>query len=126
MAESGWGESTARAAGIRGNRVVDLGAMCFGLILINLDITINTCAAHHPAQLHASPSMLEWTVNAYALARRCCCCWLGPGATSGTAAAWYHRDGAVHALQVTSAGPVGGVQAVRCAGEALERRSSRR
>ena len=68
---SGWGRVvTARAAaGIRGNRWWTLGAMCFGLILINLDITIiNTALPTIQRKLHASPSMLEWTVNAYALA----------------------------------------------------------
>lgn len=43
--------------------------MCFGLVLINLDITIiNTALPTIQRELDVSPSMLEWTVNAYALA----------------------------------------------------------
>lgn len=43
--------------------------MCGGLFLINLDITIvNTALPVIQRELDASPSTLEWTVNAYALA----------------------------------------------------------
>ena len=43
--------------------------MCFGLFLIMLDNTIvNVALPSIQRDLDASPSMLEWTINAYVLA----------------------------------------------------------
>src|SRR6202023_542899 len=45
-----------------------LGAMCFALFMIMLDNTVVTVALPSIQRgLHASPSSLEWTVNAYTL-----------------------------------------------------------
>lgn len=54
---------------VRGDKWWTLVAMCSGLFLINLDITIiNTALPVIQRELDASPATLEWTVNAYALA----------------------------------------------------------
>jgi len=46
-----------------------LGAMCFALFMIMIDNTIvNVALPAIQRQLHAGPSNLEWTVNAYVLA----------------------------------------------------------
>ena len=56
---------TARA---QGHKWLTLAAMCFGLFLIMLDNTIvNVALPSIQRDLDASPSMLEWTINAYVL-----------------------------------------------------------
>jgi EmrB/QacA subfamily drug resistance transporter len=56
---------TSRA---RGHQWWTLAAMCFGLFLIMLDTTIvNVALPSIQRQLDASPSTLEWTINAYVL-----------------------------------------------------------
>jgi EmrB/QacA subfamily drug resistance transporter len=53
---------------VRGDKWWTLAAMCFGLFLIMLDNTIvNVALPSIQRQLHASPSTLEWTINAYVL-----------------------------------------------------------
>ena len=57
------------AAAAQGRKWLTLAAMCFGLFLIMLDNTIvNVALPSIQRQLHASPSTLEWTINAYVLA----------------------------------------------------------
>ena len=57
------------AAPAQGRKWLTLAAMCFGLFLIMLDNTIvNVALPSIQRQLHASPSTLEWTINAYVLA----------------------------------------------------------
>ena len=57
------------AADAQGRKWLTLAAMCFGLFLIMLDNTIvNVALPSIQRQLDASPSMLEWTINAYVLA----------------------------------------------------------
>jgi EmrB/QacA subfamily drug resistance transporter len=56
---------TARA---QGHKWLTLAAMCFGLFLIMLDNTIvNVALPSIQRELDASPSQLEWTINAYVL-----------------------------------------------------------
>ena len=56
---------TARA---QGHKWLTLAAMCFGLFLIMLDNTIvNVALPSIQRDLHATPSQLEWTINAYVL-----------------------------------------------------------
>ena len=53
----------------QGRKWLTLAAMCFGLFLIMLDNTIvNVALPSIQRQLNASPSTLEWTINAYVLA----------------------------------------------------------
>jgi len=53
---------------VLGNKWWTLAAMCFGLFLIMLDNTIvNVALPSIQRQLHATPSTLEWTINAYVL-----------------------------------------------------------
>jgi EmrB/QacA subfamily drug resistance transporter len=57
------------ASEAQGRKWLTLAAMCFGLFLIMLDNTIvNVALPSIQRQLGASPSMLEWTINAYVLA----------------------------------------------------------
>ena len=57
------------AAPAQGRKWLTLAAMCFGLFLIMLDNTIvNVALPSIQRQLDASPSTLEWTINAYVLA----------------------------------------------------------
>ena len=52
----------------QGHKWLTLAAMCFGLFLIMLDNTIvNVALPSIQRELDASPSMLEWTINAYVL-----------------------------------------------------------
>jgi len=52
----------------QGHKWLTLAAMCFGLFLIMLDNTIvNVALPSIQRDLDASPSMLEWTINAYVL-----------------------------------------------------------
>ncbi len=52
----------------RGHKWWTLAAMCFGLFLIMLDNTIvNVALPSIQRELNASPSTLEWTINAYVL-----------------------------------------------------------
>ena len=54
---------------IQGQKWWTLAAMCFGLFLIMLDNTIvNVALPSIQRELDASPSTLEWTINAYVLA----------------------------------------------------------
>jgi EmrB/QacA subfamily drug resistance transporter len=56
---------TSRA---QGHKWLTLAAMCFGLFLIMLDNTIvNVALPSIQRDLEASPSQLEWTINAYVL-----------------------------------------------------------
>ncbi len=53
----------------QGHKWATLAAMCFGLFLIMLDNTIvNVALPSIQRELSASPSSLEWTINAYVLA----------------------------------------------------------
>ena len=53
----------------QGHKWLTLAAMCFGLFLIMLDNTIvNVALPSIQRDLDASPSTLEWTINAYVLA----------------------------------------------------------
>jgi EmrB/QacA subfamily drug resistance transporter len=55
-------------ARVQGHKWLTLAAMCFGLFLIMLDNTIvNVALPSIQHDLHASPSALEWTINAYVL-----------------------------------------------------------
>ena len=52
----------------QGHKWLTLAAMCFGLFLIMLDNTIvNVALPSIQRELDATPSMLEWTINAYVL-----------------------------------------------------------
>jgi MFS family permease len=52
----------------QGHKWLTLAAMCFGLFLIMLDNTIvNVALPSIQRELDASPSQLEWTINAYVL-----------------------------------------------------------
>jgi EmrB/QacA subfamily drug resistance transporter len=52
----------------QGHKWLTLAAMCFGLFLIMLDNTIvNVALPSIQRDLEASPSQLEWTINAYVL-----------------------------------------------------------
>ena len=52
----------------QGHKWLTLAAMCFGLFLIMLDNTIvNVALPSIQRELDASPSTLEWTINAYVL-----------------------------------------------------------
>jgi EmrB/QacA subfamily drug resistance transporter len=56
---------TSRA---QGHQWWTLAAMCFGLFLIMLDNTVvNVALPSIQRELHADPSTLEWTINAYVL-----------------------------------------------------------